>query len=113
MQTEREVKIVLIKYIIHGVSPFKDAPLETRIKMLKTAAAQFGLDYEEKEWLELGKEILAVQQQVNDNAANFLSSNKDLYRAALRNIKDGNDALITVVDTVLEGGLSKLGLRKK
>ena len=113
MQTDRETKIVLIKYIIHGVSPYDTAPIETRIKMLKAAAAQFGLDYNEEEWMKLGQEILATQQQVNYNAAKFLQENKDLYKTALDNIHRGNDALISVVDAVLEKGLKKLGLKKQ
>lgn len=110
--TEREIKIIMIKYIIHGVSPFHQAPLELRVKMLMTAAAQFGLKYDDAEWQNLGLEILTVHQIINDNAAKFLQDNKDLYNAAMRNIKDGNDALITVCDSMLEGQLKKMVLNK-
>ncbi len=109
--TVREVKIIMIKYIVHGVSPFSEAPLETRIKLLQTAAAQFGFDYNDDEFQELGRACLEVQKRINDNAVEFLNKDKDLYKAAIDGIKKGNDALITVVDTVLDKGLKKMGLR--
>ena len=108
--TDKEVKITLIKYIIHGTSPFNTAPIETRVKMLKVAAIQFGLKYDDDEWQKIGMEILAVQQRVNDNAAKFLNDNADLYKSVMSGIKNGNDALIKVVDGAIEGGLKKLGL---
>ena len=110
--SDKEVKIVLIKYIIHGTSPYAEASIETRVQMLKVAAAQFGLVYDDDEWQKIGMEILAVQQRVNDNAAKFLNSNSDLYKSVMSGIKNGNDALIKVVDGAIEGGLKKLGLVK-
>ena len=44
--SEKETKIILIKYIIHGVSPYSDAPFSTRVKMLKAAVEKDG-----KKWL--------------------------------------------------------------
>ena len=43
--TDKEKKIVLIKYIIHGVSPFDKASIDTRVRMLKSAVEKCGMLY--------------------------------------------------------------------
>lgn len=109
--TEREEKIILIKYIIHGVSPFYDAPLETRIKMLQTAAEICGYPYDDAEFQEIGRACLATQQKINEKLAGFVNSNDDLVKTVYRDLKAGNDVLFTVIDKHLATGLKKL-LRK-
>ncbi len=109
--TEREVKIVMIKYIIHGNSPFSEAPLETRMKMLMVAAKQYGIKYDDAEFQEIGRACLQVQQNIITNAAEFLNKDKDLYKAGTDGIKKGGDSLITVYDTVLDKALKKMGLK--
>lgn len=89
--TEREKKIVLIKYIIHGNSPFAEAPLETRVQMLQAALKVSGIKYDEAELLDLGEAILAVQQDTNDSSIGFLHTNKSLVDKALAMFGKGND----------------------
>lgn len=109
--TPREEKIILIKYIIHGVSPFAETPLETRVKMLQAAAEICGYGYDDAEWQEIGRACLATQEKINMKLAGIIKNNDDLYRTTMRNIKDGNDEIITVLDPFLQSGLKKL-LRK-
>ena len=89
--TDREKKIVLIKYIIHGVSPFAEAPLETRVQMLQAALKNYGLKYEESEMLDIGEACLKVQQEVNDSNLGFLQHNKGLVNRALKMMNKGNE----------------------
>ena len=106
--TEREEKIILIKYIIHGVSPFYDAPLETRIKMLQSAAEICGYSYDDAEFQEIGRACLAVQQKVNERLLEFVKENDDLVKTVYRDLKAGNDVLFTVFDKHIAEGLRKL-----
>uniref|UniRef100_A0AAT9J7N1 ORF34 n=1 Tax=Nitrosopumilaceae spindle-shaped virus TaxID=3065433 RepID=A0AAT9J7N1_9VIRU len=106
--TEREEKIILIKYIIHGVSPFYDAPLETRIKMLQAAAEVCGYDYNDAEFQEIGRACLAVQEKINGKLLGFVKDNEDLIKTVYRDLKAGNDVLFTVFDKHLAEGLRKL-----
>lgn len=89
--TEREKKIVLIKYIIHGVSPYQEAPLDVREKMLVAALKVYGLKYEKNEMLDIGEAILKIQQEINDSALGFLKTNSALVDKALRMMGRGND----------------------
>lgn len=89
--TEREKKIVLIKYIIHGVSPFQEAPIEVREQMLMVAMKFMGMDYNKPEMLDLGDAILAVQKESNDRQMGFLQKHPDLLKSALNNLSKGND----------------------
>jgi hypothetical protein len=89
--TEREKKIVLIKYIIHGNSPFSEAPLETRVQMLQSALKLSGIKYNEAELLDLGEAILSAQQATNDSSLGFLKTNKSLVDRALAMLGNGND----------------------
>jgi|APSaa5957512535_1039671.scaffolds.fasta_scaffold48295_5 hypothetical protein len=106
--TDNEIKIVMIKYIIHGISPFYDAPIQLRAKLLQVAIKQAGFTDTDDELQNLGLEILKVQEWVNNNAMKFLNDNKEIYRIIMRDLKDGNDKLVKVVDKTLEGGLNKL-----
>ena len=106
--TEREEKIILIKYIIYGVSPFYNAPLETRIKMLQSAAEICGYPYDDAEFQEIGRACLAVQQKINERLMGFVKENDDLVKTVYRDLKAGNDVLFTVFDKHISEGLRKL-----
>lgn len=106
--TEREEKIILIKYIIHGVSPFSDVPLKLRVKMLVSAAKICGYEYDDVEWQKLGRSIIAVHYKVNEKLAGMLSDNKDLVKTVMDGLKNGNENIITVADDILDGGLKKI-----
>ena len=106
--TPREEKIILIKYIIHGVSPFYDAPLETRIKMLQAAAEICGYPYDDAEWQEIGRAVLATQEKINWKLAGMIKDNDDLVKTVYSDLKSGNDELFKVIDPFLTSGLKKL-----
>ena len=91
--TDREKKIILIKYIIHGTSPYSETPIDVRVQMLQASAKLYGLEYEEQDWLDLGEAILKVQQEINDSCMGFLKTNKELVTRAIKNIGKGNDRL--------------------
>ena len=69
--TDREKKIILIKYIIHGLSPFSKESLDTRISMLKAALLSLGWEYDEAEMLKIGQSILDFQGIVNGTMNNW------------------------------------------
>lgn len=89
--TDKEKKIVLIKYIIHGVSPFSDASITTRVKMLKTAVEKCGMKYDDDELQLIGQECLELQGNLNDVLMDFISEDKDLVVKAHQEIHKGND----------------------
>lgn len=91
--TDREKKITLIKYIIHGVSPFSEAPLHTRIKMLKAAVEKSGLHYDENELMILGQQCLDLQSSLNNGLMDYIKNNKDMVIKAHQELHKGNDSL--------------------
>lgn len=96
--TDKEKKIVLIKYIIHGVSPFSEAHLGKRIKMLKAAVEKCGMKYDDDELQLIGQECLALQDGLNNDLMNFISDNKDLVVKAHQEIEKGNDGFKKELD---------------
>lgn len=72
--TDREKKIVLIKFIMHGNSPYTSLSVDDREKHLIAAMQLLGFDYNKDEMLDIGESILAVQQQMMDSAKGFINS---------------------------------------
>ena len=91
--TDKEKKIVLIKYIIHGVSPFAEASLETRIRMLKEAVEKCGMKYNDAEMQEIGQECISLQGVLNDKLMSYVTHNKDVVIKAHQEIHKGNESL--------------------
>jgi len=91
--TDREQKIVLVKFIIHGNSPYADVPLGTRIKMLKVAVEKSGLHYDENELMVIGQQCLDVQAKLNNSLMDFIKGNKDMVIKAHQELHKGNDSL--------------------
>ncbi len=91
--TDREKKIILIKYIVHGVSPFSEAPINTRLKMLKSAIEKSGLVYDDDELQSIGQECLELQGRLNSGLMEFLRANKDMIVKAHQEIHKGNESL--------------------
>ena len=91
--TDREKKIVLIKYIIHGVSPFSEASLDVRIKMLKSAVKKCGMIYDDAEMQSIGQECLELQGKLNTGLMDFIRTNKDMVIKAHQELHRGNDSL--------------------
>lgn len=83
--TDREKKIVMIKFIMHGVGPYQDLPVDDREKHLIAAIQLLGFQYNKEEMLDLGEGILAVQQQMINSAMGFVNMvPKDQIQNALR-----------------------------
>jgi two-component SAPR family response regulator len=91
--TDKEKKIVLIKYIIHGVAPFSEAPIETRIKMLKSAVEKSGMIYDDIELQNIGQECIELQGKLNSGLMEYLRANKDMIVKAHQEIHKGNEPL--------------------
>ena len=94
--TDKEKKIVLIKYIIHGLSPFSDEPLETRVKMLVSVMGSLGWQYDEAEMLEIGQSILDFQGVVNGTLTHWLSTHTSEVVHAHTELEKGNDSLTSL-----------------
>lgn len=83
--TEREIKIVLIKFIMHGMSPYTSLSIDDREKHLIAALNVMGMEYKKDEMLDLGEAILVIQQRMVDSAKGFINSlPKDQVANAMR-----------------------------
>ena len=83
--TEREQKIVMIKFIMHGNGPYMTLSVDDREKHLIAALQLLGFDYDKNEMLDLGDAIIGVQQQMIDSAAGFINTlPKDTVQRALK-----------------------------
>jgi len=91
--TDREKKIILVKFIIHGNSPYAKAPLSLRVKMLKVAVEKSGLHYDENELMVIGQQCLDVQAKLNNSLMDFIKGNKDMVIKAHQELHKGNDSL--------------------
>ena len=91
--TDKEKKIVLIKYIIHGVSPFSEASIDTRIKMLKSAVQKSGMIYDDAELQSIGQECIELQGKLNTGLMEYIRANKDMIVKAHQEIHKGNESL--------------------
>jgi len=91
--TDKEKKIVLIKYIVHGVSPFDKASIDTRVRMLKSAVEKSGMIYDDAEMQSIGQECLDLQGKLNIGLMDFIKSNKDMVIKAHQEIHKGNEPL--------------------
>jgi len=111
--TDREQKIVLVKFIIHGNSPYADVPLGTRIKMLKVAVEKSGLIYDENELMIIGQQCLDVQAKLNNNLMGFIKRNKDVVIKAHQELDNGNDSLKKELgDELVDEGIKVLKKKK-
>ena len=81
--TEREKKIIMIKFIMHGVGPFQHLSVDARENMLMASLKVLGFEYNKDEMLDIGQAILATQQQFIAKAMGFLELNKEDVRKAL------------------------------
>ena len=84
--TEREKKIVCIKFIMHNDGPFKKLPMSVRETMLASAVKLLGYDYDDKEMLDLGQAVVDLQHEINQSGAKFLDTNKDIIKEALKHM---------------------------
>lgn len=108
MLTDKEKRICLIKYIVHGNSPFADEPIEKRIEMLEAACLTIGLDYDDSKMQELGREILDFQAEFIEIQNVFVGENTDV----LARVK-GNEEIEKIVGTnYLKKAMEKLGKGK-
>ena len=83
--TDREKKIILIKFVMHGNSPYTSLSVDDREKHLIAAVQLLGFDYNKDEMLDIGESILAVQKQLLDSAQGFINSlPKDVITNAMK-----------------------------
>ena len=83
--TDREKKIILVKFIMHGNSPYTSLSVDDREKHLIASMQLLGFDYNKDEMLDIGESILAVQQQLTDSAQGFINSlPKDVVANAMK-----------------------------
>ena len=111
--TDREKKIVLIKFIIHGTSPFAEAKLSDRLKMLKEAVKKCGLHYDEDELFMLGEQCVALQKSLSGNLMSYIKSNTDVVIKAHQELAKGNDSLRKELgDDLADEGVKILSKKK-
>lgn len=108
MLTDKEKRIVLIKYIVHGNSPFADAPIEKRIEMLQAACLTVGLDYDDDKMQELGLEVLEFQKEFIDIQNKIVGENLDI----LARVKGNEEIKKIVGNEYLKKAMDKLGRGK-
>ena len=89
--TDREKKIILIKFIIHGNSPYKDIHIDRRIEMLQIALRTLGIKYNDVEMQDIGNACIKFQQDMNDSLMGFLQNNKEATAMAIKQIGAGGD----------------------
>lgn len=89
--TEREKKIVLIKFIMHNDGPFSKLPMNVRETMLMTTCKLLGYEYDKDAMLDLGLAILDVQKAVNSSGEQFMKANASTIQDALKHLKFGKD----------------------
>mgnify|MGYP003656044579 FL=1 len=111
--TDKEKKIVLIKYIIHGVSPFDKASIDTRVRMLRSAVEKSGMNYDDAEMQSIGQECLDLQGKLNIGLMDFIKSNKDMVIKAHQELHKGNEPLKKELgDDLSDEGLDVLVKKK-
>ena len=83
--TDREKKMVYIHMIMHSpTGPYENLDLETRENMLAVTLKLRGMEYDQREMLELGESISQERKKMLESGTNFLSKNKGI----LKHIKD-------------------------
>ena len=111
--TDKEKKIVLIKYIIHGVSPFDKASIDTRVRMLRSAVEKCNMTYNDMEMQSIGQECLDLQGKLNTGLMDFIKSNKDMVIKAHQELHKGNEPLKKELgDDLSDEGLDVLVKKK-
>ena len=88
--TDREKKIVLIKFIMHGM---EQLPVENRVQILKVAMKLLGMNYNEQEMFDINDAVAQVQQSVIGASQGFLKNNKDLVDQGISMLGSRGDRL--------------------
>lgn len=96
--TDREKAIILVKYIVHGNSPFAEATLEKRIKMLTVAVKVMKLNISMDELFKIGEEIILTQGEFIGTQKRFIRNNKDVLVRAHTELHKGNESLEGMLD---------------
>ena len=89
--TDREKRIVLIKFIMHGKSQFSEMPIEQRLQFLEVYTKLVGLEWNNDEMKDLGDAIVAFQQSLLDSSKGWLAKNQDAVKAGLAMMGTGKD----------------------
>lgn len=80
--TEREKKIVLIKFIMHGEKGFGALSVDTREQVLQVAMALLKMKYDKAEMLDLAEAIRKTQETISEAGKGFMTNNKELIKDA-------------------------------
>lgn len=76
--TEREKKIVHINFIMHSpASPFATLPVETREQMLAVVLKLRGIEYDQREMLDIGQAVINERDMMIKSGLGFLHKHKD------------------------------------
>ena len=79
--TEREKKLVYIHMIMHSpASEFANMPLETRENMLAVVMKLRGMEYDQREMLDLGQAVVEERKLMTGAGVKFLDNNKDMMK---------------------------------
>jgi len=84
--TEREQKIVFIKFIMHNDGPFSKLPMDTRENMLTSALKIMGMEYDKNEMLDIGQAVVDLQHKFVQSGQQFMESNSDMFKEALKHM---------------------------
>lgn len=91
--TDREKKIIMIKFIIHGVSPYQGVSIELRGQMLEASLKTMGIQYTKSELLDLGEACIALQEDQRQSLLGFLTTNTGKVEQAIALMGKGGDRL--------------------
>lgn len=79
--TEREKKLVYIHMIMHSpVSEFANMPIEIRENMLAVVLKLRGMEYDQREMLDLGQAVIEERKLMMSSGIGFLDKNKDVMK---------------------------------
>ena len=79
--TEREKKMVYIHMIMHSPSgPYAAMPLEVRENMLAVCLKLRGMEYDQREMLDLGQAVVEERKLMMSSGVGFLDKNKGVMK---------------------------------
>jgi|CXWL01.1.fsa_nt_gi hypothetical protein len=79
--TDREKKLVYIHMIMHSPSgPYENMPLEVRENMLAICMKLRGIEYDQREMLDLGQAVVEERKLMMQSGIGFLDKNKEVMK---------------------------------
>ena len=84
--TEREKKIVMIKFIMHNDGPFSQLPMGTRENMLAASLKIMNMEYNKDEMLDIGQAVVDLQHNFVKSGQQFMQANAGAFQEALKHM---------------------------